>query len=360
MSLRAATFAGSTAASASNDGERLPLPRQRIGGALQRGQHVGDIAVRDRQIAPEDRVRRVRRHSAASERRPRARAARARRPGRRRSDSSDSPAGCRASSATRRAGGSWRRHPARSLRPPRSPPARGGGVPGRRRCRRWPTAGRRPSSSSAASSRPRSAATAPLPGAVESAGRCSSSRLRRACARASFVSPVADRISLSRWQASASSRRSAGCVVHRSDRIVGRDRLPVAGQRPRGVAEVWIERTSLDVADLQVRGRELAPEVGAIAGVPRQLVEVFQPLGHEQLPRRRGTGQVADGVVDVEQRHVRQLPHVVEALLGARPFAAGDARLPRGGDDAGDERDQHQRRRRRPPVRLRRTNFAAR
>ena len=118
----------------------------------------------------------------------------------------------------------------------------------------------------------------------------------------------------------------------------------VAGQRAGGVAEVGVERAALHVADAHVAGGQLAAQVGAIAGIGGQLVEVLDALLHDQLSGRRRSAQVADGALDVEEERIGQRPQVVEALLGPGPFDAGHPRLPGGADHAGDQRQEHRRR----------------
>ena len=54
-------------------------------------------------------------------------------------------------------------------------------------------------------------------------------------------------------------------------------------------------------------------------------------------------GQFADGIMQVEQGGVRQLPHVVEPRLGPRPFLARDASLPGRANQTADERQQRHR-----------------
>ena len=46
--------------------------------------------------------------------------------------------------------------------------------------------------------------------------------------------------------------------------------------------------------------------------------------------------------MNLEQRRIGELPHVFEALLGARPLAPRVARLPARADDTGDQGDEDQ------------------
>ena len=315
------------------DRQAAALPDQRLVDPLHREQHVGGVALGDRVIAAEHRVARKLGPRRCGRSRRIGRAPQARPRYRRRWARWGCPTCCRASGRRRRAGGCW----------------------GRRSARR-----RRPTSMIASAVRRCSRAAVTLPRRRQHVADAGVARDERP-PRLGRIGRVRRQLALDRQPLLRERQRVGGLAGRREDvaqahvgqrevaahgfvpgsvagnRFVQRDRLAIAGERARGVAEVGRERAALDVADLDVGGGDLAPEVDAIAGVAGEPVQVFEPLGHDQLARRRRALQLRDRVVEVEQERVGQLPHVAEALLGARALRPRHPRLPGRGDHAGDQ-----------------------
>ena len=89
------------------------------------------------------------------------------------------------------------------------------------------------------------------------------------------------------------------------------------------VADVRLIRVRLDLSHAVVGLGQLPLQrrvAGAVAG---QAVEILHALADHQLPRRRRSRQLGDGVVELEDEAARQGPYVVEALLGAAPLGVG-------------------------------------
>ena len=128
--------------------------------------------------------------------------------------------------------------------------------------------------------------------------------------------------------------------VGRNERFPDPQGVLIAFQRALGVAEVRRVRPAEDAPHPVVGCREFALQCRIAAGFRGQAVEVRKPVPHQPLPHRRGPRQRLDRVVVVEEHRVGQLPHVVEAPLGARARGLGNSRLPARGDDTADEREQ--------------------
>ena len=175
-----------------------------------------------------------------------------------------------------------------SPRPPPSARAPCGAARARRWCPRSPTAGRRPGCSSpparacgaGAEASSRSAA-APRPPSAAAPG------LRRlAGGRQDFAEPQIR---------SPSSRRAAGPTFAAP---IDSDVAAPSGswRAPPRCRRGSDERTPLNVADLQVHGGELAPEIGALAGVAREPSSTRAPSSRAAAAPASAR-QLADGVV---------------------------------------------------------------
>ena len=160
----------------------------------------------------------------------------------------------------------------------------------------------------------------------------------------------------SRSWASASSGRT------RHHRLPDRFRLAIAGERAGAVAEIRAGRAALDVAHLVVGGRQLLLQPRIVGALGGEAVEIFERRADDQLARGRRARQRRDGVVELEQERVGELPHVLEAALGARSRCASARRRSARAIRACHDRDAeagHQRQRRRAPPRRRRRDAGA-
>ena len=109
-----------------------------------------------------------------------------------------------------------------------------------------------------------------------------------------------------------------------------------------GVSPRFAGRAAEDLAHLLVRDGELEAQLGVLRLLAGKAVQVFERLGGDEPARGRGPGQVLDGVVELEEEGIRELPHVAEAALRARPLLFRPAGLPQGGGHAGDQRHGEQ------------------
>src|SRR5208282_4334099 len=120
----------------------------------------------------------------------------------------------------------------------------------------------------------------------------------------------------------------------------------VAFEGARGVAEICVVRVPLNVADPLVGSRQFALEIGRVRRVFGEAVEIFQSAVDQNLSRGRGTGQILNAVVNVKKQRVRELAHIVKALLGASLLGAGNPRLANDREAGGEDHQREDRRQR--------------
>ncbi len=105
------------------------------------------------------------------------------------------------------------------------------------------------------------------------------------------------------------------------------------------VRRIWI---SLQVAEAEVGFHHLEFERRVARHVARQAVQIFGRLLDHQHARRRRSGQVADGFLELEQERIRKLVHVIETLFGAQSLTLGDVGLPGDAGKPGQSRRHRQ------------------
>src|SRR5437588_2872463 len=87
---------------------------------------------------------------------------------------------------------------------------------------------------------------------------------------------------------------------------------------------------ALDFAHSLVRRSQFAHQGGIVSSFGGKAVEVLQRSLNQNPSRWCRSREVADGIVDIKEKRVGELSDIVEALLGASAFSAGDAGLAEG------------------------------
>ena len=95
-------------------------------------------------------------------------------------------------------------------------------------------------------------------------------------------------------------------------RVAQRQLLARADQRAVDIAQVGIADAVLHFADFFVGFGQFALQREIVARFAGQLIEIGLRALDQQKPRRRGAGQIANGVADFEQNAVGQRADVVE------------------------------------------------
>ena len=96
---------------------------------------------------------------------------------------------------------------------------------------------------------------------------------------------------------------------------------------PAVVPQVRLEQASLDLRHPLVGRRQIPPETGIAASDPGELLHVLQGTLHDEPTRRGRAREVADRVVEVEEKRAGELPDVVEIPFRGGPLPAGDSAL---------------------------------
>src|SRR6202023_3879681 len=112
-----------------------------------------------------------------------------------------------------------------------------------------------------------------------------------------------------------------------SDGLEQRRVLAEAEFRRLRVSEIALARVALHQTEPVVSRPQLTLQCRVATRISRQAIQIFHRAIYHQFAGWRSPGQILNGIVDFENERIRQLPHVVEALLGPGALRSRNAGL---------------------------------